>query len=92
MEFKLIKTSRPEFSKCVNCGATGTLKKYRSQGFKDKLAKLFFFKLFFCKNCQWKGRYFTLKLAKHWLRTLILYVVITCSTALIIYYYLEKFL
>jgi hypothetical protein len=92
MDFKIIKRYRPEFSKCVNCGATGTLKKYRSRGFSDKLAKLLFFKLFFCKNCQWKGRYFTLKPAKHWFRAILLYIVIIFSTAFIIYYYLEKFI
>ena len=40
MEFRLLKRYRPEFSKCVNCGATGTLKKYRSRGLKDKIAKV----------------------------------------------------
>jgi len=92
MDFRLLKRYRPEFAKCVNCGEAGTLKKYRSRGIIDRIAKLFFFKLFFCKSCQWRGRYFTLKLAKHWLRSLFIYIAIIFGTAFIIYYYLERFI
>lgn len=92
MDFRIFKSYKPEFTKCISCGETGSLKKYRSRGIFDRVAKLFFFKRFFCKNCQWKGRYFTLKLTKKWHKVIFFYIIIIIATIIIIYNYLEKFI
>jgi hypothetical protein len=92
MNFKVLSRSNPEFAKCKNCGEVGSLKKYRSRGFIDKLAKIFFFRTYFCRNCQWRGKFLTYKLSKHWFRTLLFYIIIMGLTIILVYYYLENFI
>jgi len=92
MTFKILRKYNPEFGRCPNCSNVGTLKKYRASGFNDKLLKALYFRLYFCKECQWRGRFFTIRLGKFWFRSLLFYIAMIGLTIMVVYYYLSKFI
>ncbi len=89
---KVLFHRNPQFSKCPQCSAVGSLHRSRSRNMREQIIRrLTFFKTYRCKECGWRGFRSTLVLTKKSLKSLLLYIVLIILTAYLAQYFILHF-
>lgn len=75
---------------CPNCHKIGFLKKSRNRNAFEKIAKLFFFRYYSCRNCGWRGVKFKYKIARGGYKAVFLYIIIIIASLFLARFFLSK--
>ena len=78
---KVLIHRNPQFGICPSCKAVGSLRRSRSKTMAEQIIrKVTFFKMYRCKECDWRGYKSTLIFTKKSFKNLIIYIIIILLT------------
>lgn len=88
MNTKLFYRRNIQLNRCPFCNEIATLRRSRSRNILEKILKKLKYAPYVCRNCGWRGKIFSYKIARNFIQLIILYTIIVVLAV----YIVKKFL
>ncbi len=91
MNTKLFFRRNIQLNRCPYCNEIATLRRSRSRNIFEKILKKLKYAPYVCRNCGWRGKIFSYKIARNFLQLVILYAFIIIFAVYIVKKFLSKY-
>jgi len=91
LNLKLFIKKNVQLSRCPNCNTIASLRRSRSRNIWERFMKKLKVSPYFCQSCGWRGRLFTYKLSRNFVKLIILYLFLMTITAYIVQKFLKSY-
>jgi len=79
------------FAKCPNCGVVGRLRRSKPKTPVERSGKMGIWAYYRCRECDWRGKKFSISMRRISYKTIILYLFLMLATAAIVRLVIQKF-
>lgn len=91
MNFGLFVRRNAQLARCPNCGKIASLRRSRSRNMVEKLLRRIKLTPYFCQSCGWRGKIFSYRFGKNFLRLVIIYIILMLASAYIVQKFLKNY-
>lgn len=88
---KILLKNDHTFAICPSCGAIGKLRRSKAKNAAEKSWKFGMWGYYRCRECDWRGKKFSFGVTRISYKTIILYLILMLTTAVIVRLVIQKF-